>query len=161
MDGRRFDDMTRLIAMRTTRRGVIRGIAAGVSGVLLGRAATASAVGRTVGVLATFDQNGERFNVWAVDPRTIRQLRNLQRTQPTEDVPFPIGPIKRGSGLRRHNAPWGWHFDPVRVRLTEASIELCDATPSYVEDHIATFADLIGSYCPWDSHLVALRPFRL
>ena len=161
MDGRRFDEIARLVATRTTRRGVLRGVAVGVVGSIVGRARSTDAAGRTAGVIATFELNGDRFRVWAANPTAIQQLRKLQRDQPTENVPFPTGPIKRGAGLRRHNAPWNWHFDPTRVRLTEVAIEVCDAEPAFVEDHIGYFVNVVGRYCPWGARFVSLEPFRL
>jgi hypothetical protein len=65
---------------------------------------------------------------------------------------FPIGPLRAGDG--GFNAPWSWHFDPDEVRFAEAAIELCDGTPSYVEEHLADYP----SYCPWAAQVVAVRP---
>ena len=66
---------------------------------------------------------------------------------------FPIGPLRRGNG--GFNAPWSWHLDPDRVRLTEAAIEVCDGNPSYVEAHLDEFLGL--GYCPWGGRVVAVR----
>jgi hypothetical protein len=155
MNDRQCDGVARLVAARVTRRG----LATGLTGGLFGGGGGGPAATRPAGLLATFELGGQRFRLVALDPRTIAQLRRLRREQPIEDVPFPIGPIRRGPGARRHNAPWGWHFDPVQVVLTEAATEVCDAEPSYVEDHIDEFIR-IGRYCPWGARLVALRPFR-
>lgn len=65
-----------------------------------------------------------------------------------ENSQFPIGPLLAGSG--GFNAPWSWHFDPAEVRFTEAAIELCDGTPSYVETHLSDFP----TYCPWSARVV-------
>jgi len=67
---------------------------------------------------------------------------------------FPIGPLLPGDG--GFNAPWSWRLDPDRVEMTEAAIEVCDGTPSYVEAHRADF-EVVG-YCPWGATVVAVRP---
>lgn len=161
MDGRRFDEVARLIATQATRRRVIQGLAVGMLGGLFGRVGGAAAQGRTAGLLATFDVNGERFKLWAVKPETIRQLRQLQRGELTDPVPFPVGRVTRGAGFRQHNAPYSWHLDPITVALAEASIELCDATPGYVEDNLDEFVNVVRQFCPWGAKLVSLQPFRI
>lgn len=65
-----------------------------------------------------------------------------------ENSQFPIGPLLAGNG--GFNAPWSWHFDPAQVRFTEAAIELCDGTPSYVDTHLSDFP----TYCPWSARVV-------
>jgi hypothetical protein len=67
---------------------------------------------------------------------------------------FPIGPLRRGNG--GFNAPWSWHLDPGETRLTEAAIEVCDGTPSYVEAHVDDFVQV--SYCPWSARVIGIRP---
>jgi alkylglycerol monooxygenase len=91
----------------------------------------------------------ETFVLRATDPETIHLAtenfsgRNRQ---------FPIGPLLTGDG--GFNAPWSWHFDPDRARMTELAIEVCDGTPSYVDEHLA---DFVSGYCPWSARVVALR----
>lgn len=90
----------------------------------------------------------ERFVLRVEDPATITQAREVIAGQRSA---FPIGPLARGNG--GFNAPWSWHLLPAEVRLTEAAIEVCDGTPSYVETHIADFP----TYCPWAAKVVAER----
>ncbi len=105
MDGRRFDDLARTLAARSTRRRMLGGFAGGVLGALAIGSVGAAAPQRVAGVLATFETSGQRFRVWAVNPETIRQLRQLQRGELTDPVPFPTGRFRRGAGYRQHNAP--------------------------------------------------------
>lgn len=67
-----------------------------------------------------------------------------------ENNQFPIGPLRAGNG--GFNSPWSWHFDPDQVRFTQAAIELCDGTPSYVEAHLSDFP----TYCPWSARVVRM-----
>lgn len=110
------------------------------------------------GVLATFAVGDETFKVWVTNPDTIDQLFALQAGESDADI--PIGPIEYGSGVANHNAPWNWHYDPDAIEMTEAAIELCDATPSYVEEHLTEFVETVGSYCPWNAELVDLVDYR-
>jgi hypothetical protein len=92
---------------------------------------------------------GEDFVLRVVDAETVRQAMANMRG---ENNMFPIGPLRSGDG--GFNAPWSWHFDPDDVRFTEAAIELCDGTPSYVEAHLADYP----SYCPWAARVASVRP---
>jgi len=91
----------------------------------------------------------ETFVLRSGDPGTIRlAMENLRG----ENRRFPIGPLRPGDG--GFNAPWSWHLDPAETRLTEAAIEVCDGTPSYVEAHLADFP----TYCPWGGRVAGIRP---
>ena len=94
------------------------------------------------------DVVGERFVLRTTDAETIRlaaeNLQGLNRR-------FPLGPLRAGSG--GFNGPWTWHLDPGETRMVEASIEVCDGTPSYVESHKADFP----TYCPWSARIVGRK----
>jgi hypothetical protein len=109
------------------------------------------------GALATFDVEGERFRAWTTNPQTIHDLHALQ--QGTSTASIPNGRILRGPGRARHNAPYRWHLDPQDIAMAEATIELCDGLPSYVEENVDEFVENVGRYCPWAAKLVELRDF--
>jgi hypothetical protein len=90
----------------------------------------------------------ETFVLRSTHAETIAQLRDVVAGRRTG---FPIGPLRRGDG--GFNAPWSWHLDPEETRLTDVAIEVCDGTPSYVEQHVADFP----SYCPWGARVTAER----
>ena len=93
----------------------------------------------------------ETFVFRTTHPETIRlgfETMNGRRQL------FPGGPLRRGNG--GFNTPWSWHLDPAETRLTEAAIEVCDGTPSYVESHVDAFVQL--GYCPWSARIVGVRP---
>lgn len=95
---------------------------------------------------------GALFRAQTSLPAVIAQAEaELDRPFPERRL-FPIGPIARGDG--GHNVPWSWHFVPDRWELAEVSIEVCDATPEYVEANLDYFVDTLGSCCPWGAHLV-------
>ncbi len=90
----------------------------------------------------------ERFVLRLEDPTTIAHAREVVAGRRSE---FPIGPLRRGNG--GFNAPWSWHLDTKETRLTEAAIEVCDGTPSYVEAHLEDFP----TYCPWSARILSER----
>jgi hypothetical protein len=47
-----------------------------------------------------------------------------------------------------HNLPWSWHLDPEEIEMAEMTTEVCNGTPSYVEEHLDEFIETVGRYCP-------------
>jgi hypothetical protein len=110
------------------------------------------------GVVATFRSTNQTFKVFVTKPATITALFALQRGEATASI--PNGRILRGSGAGAHNAPWSWHLDPVDVEMADATIELCDGSPSYVEANLTEYVEVVRRYCPWGATLVALQDYR-
>ena len=109
------------------------------------------------GALATFAVVGERFRAWVTAPTTIWELRELATRRSLANI--PSGTLRRGSGRAGHNGPFSWHLDPRDTVQAEAAIEVCDATPSYVEDNRDEFVEVVRGYCPWGARLVELRNY--
>lgn len=109
------------------------------------------------GALATFDVVGQRFRAWVTSPSTIWELRRLAAGR--SEASIPAGSLRRGPGRAGHNGPFSWHLDPRDTVQAEVTIELCDATPAYVEAHRDEFADVVKAYCPWGARLVELRNY--
>jgi hypothetical protein len=112
----------------------------------------------TGGVLATFAVGDEQFKLWTTNETTIEQLFALQAGESQANI--PNGPLLLGPGVANHNAPWSWHFDPEQTEMAEVTIELCDGTPSYVEENLDEWMEQVGRYCPWSAELVSLEDFR-
>ncbi len=64
-----------------------------------------------------------------------------------------IGELRAGDG--GFNAPWSWHLDPETLEFADATIEVCSACASAVEDDLETWLNNIGSYCPWSARVLA------
>ncbi len=109
------------------------------------------------GALATFAVAGERFRAWVTSPATIWELHELAAGRSAANI--PIGTLRRGPGRAAHNGPFSWHLDPRDTAQAEMTIELCDARPSYVEDHRDEFVEEVRAYCPWGARLVELRNY--
>jgi hypothetical protein len=110
------------------------------------------------GIVATFDVVDERFRVWVTNPRTVEQILSLQRGDSSANI--PNGVILRGPGKADHNEPWSWHLDPEQIEMAEIAIEVCDGTPSFVEEELDYFVETVGRYCPWSARLVAVENYR-
>ncbi len=65
---------------------------------------------------------------------------------------IPIGIVVRGDPSV--NTGWSWHLDPDSFEFADATTEVCDGLPSYVED------DTITSefFCPWSAKVVDVEP---
>jgi hypothetical protein len=115
----------------------------------------------TDGVIGIFDVGGEQFRVWTTNSETIDDMYALQAGESNASI--PNGPIEHGVGpddAEPVNAPWSWHYDPEAVEMAEATIEVCDGTPSFVEANVDYFVDDVGQYCPWNAELVEILDYR-
>jgi hypothetical protein len=148
----------RPVRSRHTRKTTILGLllifAAGGSGC----DSTSSQNELEGGILATFDVVGERFRIWVTNPQTIDQILALERGESSATI--PNGPLLRGPGENDHNAPWSWHLDPGKVQMAEITIELCSGLPSFVEENLDEWVDVVGQYCPWSASLERVQDFR-
>ena len=88
---------------------------------------------------------GQVFRVLLRDSRLIAQARAL-----TGMHKIVAGTVVSGDG--GFNAPWSWHLDPGTVQIVDAAIELCDACPSYVETHLASWVG--ATFCPWSAEIL-------
>ncbi len=105
------------------------------------------AAGPTV---ATFEVAGvQTYKVELATPELIQHAKDLLggSTQGT----IPIGTVVRDDpGV---NSPWSWHIDPATLEFADATIEVCDGLPEYVEDGTVTS----DSYCPWSAVVIAIE----
>ena len=66
---------------------------------------------------------------------------------------IPNGRIVRGTDV---NAGWSWHL--TDVAFAEVTIELCDGSPSMVEEALRARAEFGGGrFCPWSARVVAIE----
>ena len=100
------------------------------------------------------DVLGERFVISVIDAETIRlaheDLEGLNRS-------FPSGDLAYGDG--GFNTLWSWHLRPETVRMVQFAIEVCDGSPSQIEQNLTYWVETVGFYCPWNGRIVkALGP---
>ena len=120
--------------------------------VLLAAAVTAALTGcvpsgTTVVTFEVADQG--TYKIELITPEQIAHVKELMAG--SEEGRIPVGTIVRGDpGV---NAPWSWHIDPQTLEFADATIEVCDGLPEYVEDGTLTS----DTYCPWSAVPIALE----
>jgi len=90
------------------------------------------------------------------DPEVLSTVDRQLEKPLDERGKFITGPIERGDG--GHNHGYDWHFVPDEWALTQVAVEVCDGHPDYVNDHLDTFVDEVGRYCPWHSRVLEEIP---
>ena len=95
--------------------------------------------------------NGDKFKVYATDPEAIQLLTDNYHGL---NNMFVTGRLVIGNG--GFNSPWSWHLDPDDVTMTEFAIELCDGTPSEVEDNLPYWLFQVETFCPWSSKVIEI-----
>jgi hypothetical protein len=107
-----------------------------------------------VAYFAFMDHSQQEFVFELTDPSKIEEARNILSGKTTDRV-HVMGRIKK---IRKdYNPNFSYHLDPSTITFFTMAIEVCDATMSYVEDHLdeACGAFLPGCFwCPWTSRLV-------
>lgn len=94
-----------------------------------------------------FDQNDTSFILWVREKKPIRQLRaDLNKAQ--GDRRIVSGIVSEGAG---YNPAWSYTMGPGTIVLGEVFIEVCDASPRYVENHRRQWTG--DRWCPWSSYV--------
>ncbi|KAN0025064.1 hypothetical protein ACTFIV_009476 [Dictyostelium citrinum] len=97
--------------------------------------------------------NDKDFIFKLTDDTKIKAARDILSGKETDTV-HVLGRIRK---IRQsYNPDYNFHLDPATISFFQMAIEVCDATPQYVEDHLdeACGAFLPGCfYCPWASKL--------
>lgn len=125
-------------------------------GFIAGSCSSPTDPGLEDGILATFDVNGERYNIFITNPQTIDQVIALSHGQSNANI--PSGRVIKGRVS--YNRPWSWHIDSQDITMAEVTIELCDGIPSYVEAHLDDWIATVGYFCPWSAELVSIKDYR-
>ena len=95
--------------------------------------------GPTVVTFEVADQG--TYKIELITPEQIEHVKELMAG--SEEGRIPVGTIVRDNpGV---NAPWSWHIDPTTLEFADATTEVCDGLPEYVEDGTLTS----DTYCPW------------
>lgn len=97
--------------------------------------------------VVTFDVSGETFRVKLT---TREQVEAAKAARDGGPATIPSGRIVAGTDV---NVGWSWHLEDVG--FAEATMELCDGRPSYVEREGVNFGG--GRFCPWGARIVAIR----
>ena len=98
------------------------------------------------GVFVHFEMSSERVRMYITRTTTIQDARDNLAGRNQKHI--PMGKIRSG---RLFDAQWSWYVDPETITLNEVTIEVCDASPSYIEQHLG---DWLGrDWCPWSAEI--------
>ncbi|NMC61970.1 MAG: calmodulin [SAR324 cluster bacterium] len=85
------------------------------------------------------------------DHNKIEEARALLRSKSSAGV---MGEILKSRAS--YNPRWSYHLKPSSIKFFELAIEVCDASPKYIEKHL----NKVGSdflpgkiWCPWSSYV--------
>jgi hypothetical protein len=95
------------------------------------------------------------FTIMLTDTATIQEATDIISGVQTEKVRV-MGTIVKAPAF--YNPPWSYHLDPASIQFFEVAVEVCDAHPLYVEQHLDEVcgAFLPGCvWCPCASRVVA------
>jgi hypothetical protein len=130
---------------RGVRRAVVTALLVGALGSLAGCADPAA----DDKVVEFTVAGGETFKVLLTDPDDIKIAEQLVAG---DDVPsIPNGRIVRETGV---NEGYTWSLDPADFEFAEVTIEVCDGTPTDVEQGLVTS----DRYCPWSALISDIGP---
>ncbi|MFW5926093.1 MAG: hypothetical protein ACOCV4_07985 [Myxococcota bacterium] len=99
---------------------------------------------RTGGALVQFRICDEPIALWITDGDFIDEAIENAGEDPGR-VPV-FGEVVAGTDC---DPQWSWHVQPDDALWADATIELCDGCPSYLEDNLDDWIDQVGNYCPW------------
>lgn len=127
--------------------------------VLLGAAGAVPAQAAGEAYFEFTDTDGRsRFVMQLTDPGSIRHARDLLAGA-TDERPHVHGRIVKRSVA--YNARWSYHLQPETINFFDVAIEVCDASMTYVEDHLDEAGGAFlpgGHWCPWSSRLTRELP---
>jgi hypothetical protein len=103
----------------------------------------------------SFSIAGESLSVWVTNGVFIDRAKELLATGGRQ-VPV-FNTLVDGADC---DPQWSWHPDPQDVEFADATIELCDGRPSYVEANKDYWINTVGSFCPWSAIVTAVDDRR-
>jgi hypothetical protein len=120
-----------------------------------GLCAAAPAAAEMASFVIDYPPREDTFVIRLKDPVKIEHARRILRGEETMAV-HVMGKIRRRAAP--WNDPWRFVLVPRTIEFFELAIEVCDASISYVEEHLAEAggAFLPGRvWCPWGSRVIA------
>ena len=88
------------------------------------------------------------------DPTKIAFARRIVDGSETRKVSV-MGTIVKSRAA--YNPKWSYHLEPGSIDFFENAVEVCDATPSFVEKNLRDVGGAVlpgNHWCPWCSRVV-------
>ncbi|GAM17339.1 hypothetical protein SAMD00019534_005140, partial [Acytostelium subglobosum LB1] len=101
-----------------------------------------------------FTDGVDEFTIKLTDPTNIQHARDLI-TKATTERPHIMGNVIKEAAF--YNYEWNYQLNTTTIKFFDFAAEACDASISYVDEHLAEVGGelLPGSkWCPWRSRLV-------
>ncbi|GAM19115.1 hypothetical protein SAMD00019534_022900, partial [Acytostelium subglobosum LB1] len=101
-----------------------------------------------------FSDDVDEFTIKLSDPATIQHARALLSGATTEK-PHIMGKVVAQDAW--YNWEWSYQLNSTTIKFFDFAIEVCDASISYVEEHLQEVGGAFlpgNTWCPWGSRLV-------
>ncbi len=98
------------------------------------------------GIFVRFRIVDKIVRMYLTNPRAIDDARGNFQGQNRKHI--PEGRIKSGTLF---DDKWSWYVDPPSILMDEYALEVCDADPSYIEEHRDEWIE--KTWCPWSAHI--------
>jgi hypothetical protein len=98
--------------------------------------------------VATVEVVDQTYKIELATPELVEHARQLLDGDDVASIPNGLI-VRDDAGV---NAPWSWHIDPASLEFADATTEVCDGLPEYVEDGTLTSP----YYCPWSAKIVSI-----
>ncbi|AYV31576.1 calmodulin-binding protein [Streptomyces sp. CJ_13] len=112
----------------------------------------------TKAVYFEFTDGKNTFVIQLTDPAKIRQARDVINGVDTENISV-MGKIVKTPAS--YNKPWKYSLAPSTVKFFSMATEVCDASISYVNEHLDEVGGALlpnSTWCPWQSKLTREIP---
>ena len=96
-----------------------------------------------------FEGRDDTFVVFVNERKPIRQMKTEAEA---DDKTLIVSGIVRGAA--RYNGDWSYTMGPGSIVLGEVFVEVCDASPRYVERHRKKWTG--ERWCPWSSYVAKI-----
>ena len=108
----------------------------------------------------TFADN-KPVRTFVTDPETVLILLDIAAGRRKDGIPNGMILDDR-PGKSPYDPGWSWHFRPETVKMAEVTIEVCDATPTYIEEHMEEWfrGEKEARWCGWSARLIKLEPLK-
>jgi hypothetical protein len=98
--------------------------------------------------VATVEVVDQTYKIELATPELVEHAQQLLDGEDVASIPNGLI-VRDDPGV---NAPWSWHIDPASLEFADATTEVCDGLPEYVEDGTLTSP----YYCPWSAKIVSI-----
>ncbi len=100
----------------------------------------------------------QTFMIRVADPVVIQHARDVLAGRSSDAIHIE-GNVSRAPAF--YNPVWNFHLDPGSIRMFDAAVEVCDARPLDILQHLEEVGGTFlpgNHWCPWSSQLLRELP---